>query len=63
MADWDAELDELRWHWGSAYMVYRVAPDHWIALRKDNYDCLRAASPELLNGMMRSDYHARPVPR
>lgn len=60
---WDEPLAALRWHWGSAYFIYFVAPGKWIARRQDTGDTLRADGPEQLRKAITSDYLARPVPR
>ena len=59
----DDLLEALRHHWGGAYMIYHRGLDHWLALRRDDFTVMRAPTPERLNGMMRADYCARPVPR
>jgi hypothetical protein len=56
-------LDELRHHWGSAYMIACHPGGRWVAERRDAYEPLRAASPEALWDKIRADYAARPVPR
>ena len=44
-------------------MIYRAAPDHWLALRKDNFECLRATGPEGLRDKIRADYSETAVRR
>jgi hypothetical protein len=62
--DWaEAELEELRWHWGSAYVISSPEPDTWIAQRRDTHETLRTDDPGTLLGLIRADYAARPVPR
>ena len=56
-------LASLRWHWGSAYVISRLAPDTWIAQRRDDRQTLRADSPEILLDRIRADYAAHPVSR
>jgi hypothetical protein len=56
-------LTALRWHWGSAYIISRLAPGTWIAQRRDTRQTLRADHPEKLRQQIRADYFARPVPR
>jgi hypothetical protein len=59
----DQPLDELRWHWGSAYLIEHHSPDVWIAQRQDNRETLRADSPGGLLDRIRADYAAHPVSR
>ncbi len=61
--DRDERLDELRWHWGSAYLIGHRAPDVWVAQRRDTRETLIADGPEALRGEIRADYLAHPVPR
>lgn len=61
--DLDADLAELRHHWGSAYSIHHPAPDVWLAQRRDDHDTLRACTPLELLGRIRQDYQDRPVPR
>jgi hypothetical protein len=57
----DRDLDELRWHWDSAYLISHPAPDLWLAQRRDTRDTLRADSPALLRDKIQADYLACPV--
>ena len=59
----DPDLADLRWHWGSAYIISRPEPDVWVAQRRDTRETLRADGPEALRHMIVADYSARPVPR
>ena len=63
VSDWDRPLDELRWHWGSAYLISFFEPDIWLAQRKDNRERVRADSPGKLLDRIRADYTAKPVSR
>jgi hypothetical protein len=56
------ELDDPRWHWGSAYLVRRFA-GRWVARRRDSHATISAAGPDQLLGLIRADYAAHPVPR
>jgi hypothetical protein len=62
MAQMMTMLEELQWHWGSAYMITGAA-GHWIAQRRDDGRTLLARGPEGLRELMIEDYGARPVPR
>ncbi len=56
-------LDELRFHWGSAYYVARV-DGMWTAWRRDGRGGkLTDPLPEGLWLRIRADYAALPVPR
>lgn len=59
----DDPLVELRWHWGSAYVISHPAPDMWVAQRRDTRKTLRAGTPAALRELILADYFARPVPR
>jgi hypothetical protein len=56
------ELQDLRHHWGSAYVI-TYHRGHWIAARRDTHDALTAESADDLREKIRADYSARPVPR
>ncbi len=56
-------LDNLRWHWGEAYLIHFFEPDRWIAERRDNHETLRASTPLGLRDLILADYTARKVPR
>jgi hypothetical protein len=62
-SDRDEPLDELRHHWGSAYVIEHPGPDVWIAQRKDSRETLRADSSGELLDLIRNDYAAHPVSR
>ncbi len=63
-ADSDARaLDELEFHWGSAYHI-AVTDGAWTARRKDGKGrTLTDALPEGLRRRIVADYDADPVPR
>jgi hypothetical protein len=61
--DWERPLDELRWHWGGAYLISFFEPDVWVAQRRDNRATLRADSPADLRDLIYEDYTANPVSR
>ena len=63
MSDWDAALDELRWHWGDAYLIHRLGPGKWVAQRRDSHATLGADGPDELRDKILADYQARPVGR
>jgi hypothetical protein len=58
-----ALLDELRWHWGDAYLIHYFGDDKWVAQRRDNRSTLHAGSPDGLLSLIREDYRAHPVSR
>lgn len=57
-----ASLDDLRWHWGSAYLLKRLG-GRWVAQRRDSHSTISAIGPDQLLGLIRADYQAHPVPR
>ena len=59
----DSDLDDLRWHWGGAYVIGRVGADLLLAQRRDDRKVLRAADPAKLLELIRADYAERPVSR
>jgi hypothetical protein len=61
--DWAADLGELMFHWGSAYLISHLNPGVWLAQRRDDRQMVRATNPEKLRQAIRADYAARPVPR
>lgn len=63
MGEYTDELAELRWHYGSAYIINCTGPGRWTAERRDDRTVLRADSPGELLALIRADYAARPVPR
>jgi hypothetical protein len=56
------DVDELRWHWGDAYIIHGE-PDKYTATRRDNGWTLRAETPLELYALIRRDYQLAPVPR
>jgi hypothetical protein len=56
------ELQDLRHHWGSAYVI-TYHRGQWIAARTDTREALRAESADELREKIRKDYHERPVSR
>lgn len=63
MGDWEKPLDELRWHWGGAYLIDYPEPGVWMAQRRDDRSTLRADSAAGLFEAIRADYAAHPVSR
>jgi hypothetical protein len=61
--DMQEALNELRHHWGSAYVIACTAPGVWLAQRKDTSEVLRAGTPDELRDVISADYRARPVAR
>lgn len=60
----DPALDDLRWHWGSAYLIHHLGPDLWLAQRRDHSRAVvKAEDPETLRERIKADYEAKPVPR
>jgi len=56
-----AELEELRWHWGSAYEIARTL-GMFRAVRRDNGAAVTAPTVARLLAEIGADYTARPVP-
>jgi hypothetical protein len=63
VTDGAADLDDLRWHWGEAYLIHHLRPDTWVAQRRDSRQTLGAKDPETLRERIKADYTARPVSR
>ncbi len=64
MADLDADLDDLRWHYDEAYLIeYFPGPGRWVAQRRDSHGTMSADGPGQLLDLIRADYAAHPVPR
>ncbi len=63
MADWDADLDELRWHWGDAYLICCFGLGRWVAQRRDSHATIGADGPEKLRDKIAADYARHPVSR
>jgi hypothetical protein len=62
ISDQDEPLADLRFHWGSAYLV-EVIGGRWIAQRRDSHETFSSDSPVGLLDFIREDYRLRPVPR
>lgn len=52
-----AELDDLRQHWGDAYIISGTC----MAMRRDTGDLIVADDLETLRNLIRRDYLQRPV--
>lgn len=63
MDDYDGDLAELMFHWGSAYLISHPEPGVWLAQRRDDRQMVHATNPEKLRQAIRAYYAARPVPR
>jgi len=63
MADWDADLDDLRWHWGESHVIECFGLGRWVAQRRDSHGTMSAEGPEELRDKIAADYVAHPVPR
>ena len=61
--DWAADLGELKYHWGSAYLISHPEPGVWLAQRRDTCETPRAASAAGLLEKIRDDHAQRPVSR
>ena len=48
MTDGAANLDDLHWHWGEAYLIHHLGPGTWVAQRRDSRKTLGAEDPETL---------------
>lgn len=58
------DLDELRWHWGDAYLIEHFpGPGKWVAQRRDDHATISASTPDELNDKIRADYLKCPVSR
>jgi len=62
-ADWAGPLDDLRWHWGDAYLIHYFGPGRWVAQRRDSHATISAEGPEELRNLILADYTAHPVGR
>ena len=59
-----AALDDLRHHWGEAYLIeYVETAGNWVAQRRDSHATMSADGPDRLLGLIRQDYARKPVPR
>lgn len=53
----EAELADLRWHWGEAYSIaWNRGADTWQAVRRDGRSVLSAPAAQALRERIRSDY-------
>jgi hypothetical protein len=59
--DDDEQLDTLRWHWDSAYLISHPSADLWLAQRRDDREMLRAITPSGLQDRIMADYLVHPV--
>jgi hypothetical protein len=62
VTDSAADLDDLRWHYGEAYLIELIG-ERWIAQRRDSHGTMSAGNPDQLLGLIRADYATHPVPR
>jgi hypothetical protein len=63
VGDYDDDLPDLRYHWGSAYLISHPKLGLWIAQRRDTRETLRAESASELLEKIRADYARHPVSR
>jgi hypothetical protein len=64
VGDYDHDLDELRWHYGEAYLIHHIeSAGRWVAQRRDSHGTMSADSADALFDLIRADYAARPVSR
>jgi hypothetical protein len=54
-------LDDLRFHWGSPYLIEYLGHHTWVAQRRDDHATLGADNPEALRDKIRADYLKHPV--
>lgn len=57
-----AELENLRWHWGEAFDITRTL-GMFRAVRRDDGAAVCAPTADRLLAEISADYQARPVPR
>jgi len=62
-SDWEGPLDDLRWHWGEAYLIHYFEPCRWVAQRRDSHATMSAESADGLRDLIYEDYTANPVSR
>jgi len=64
VSDWEEQLDDLRWHYGEAYLIhYLSGPGRWVAQRRDSHATMGAEGPDELRDLITADYAAHPVSR
>jgi hypothetical protein len=64
VSDWERPLDDLRWHWGDAYLIHHFeTAGKWVAQRRDSHATMSAENADGLLALIRADYNARPVSR
>jgi hypothetical protein len=62
--EYEADLADLRHHWGSAYFIeFFARPGLWLAQRRDTRETLKAGDADALRDLIIADYAARPVER
>jgi len=59
---WEEQLDDLRWHYGEAYLIDCLS-GRWIAQRRDSHATMSADGPDGLLERIREDYRRHPVSR
>jgi len=52
-------LGDLRWHWGSAYIINCLGLGKWVAERRDTHETLRDETPLGLREQIIADYGRR----
>jgi hypothetical protein len=57
-----AALDDLRWHYGEAYLI-ELIDGRGCAQRRDSHATMSAGSPDRLLDLIREDYRKHPVSR
>jgi hypothetical protein len=60
--DWEEPLDDLRYHWGEAYLIDYLG-GRFVAQRRDSHATMSADSPAELLELIREDYRQHPVSR
>jgi len=63
VSDWEGPLDDLRWHWDSAYLIECFGLGRWVAQRRDSHATIGAEGPDELRDKIAADYAAHPVSR
>ncbi len=56
------DLDQLRWHWDTAYLIHRLG-GRWVAQRRDSRETISSDTAAGLLEAITRDYQARPVAR